>query len=237
MFSPVDHSTFTQLKIKLLKQLDMYNSAEPAGTNSSLDLAGICTNNALHKIYDLCKGSKYTEALPTTRFSSVADQAYIDLDAECYLDDIESIIDTTNQYQLEQRSWWWYRRNFPNPAQQTGVPVFYVRRRNRIYLAPTPSGAVTYTLDFQKMLKDLVEDGDISLLPTHYDYWILAEAEVEWYMMEDKDNVPQIVLNERDKSRELAMDSIFTAFNKNAQSNSHFASDDWIEPRGYVPFS
>lgn len=237
MFSPLDHSTFSQLRIKLLKQLDNYNPNEGSGVNSSLAQAGICINNALHKAYDLCKGSKYTEALPTTRFSSVANQTYIDLDPECYLDDIESIVDTVNQIQLVQKSWWWYRRNFPAYDSQSGVPIFYVRRRNRIYLAPTPTGAITYTLDFQKMQKDLVNDGDISLLPTHYDYWIIAEAEVEWCMMEDKDNIPQIVLNERDKSRQMALDSIFSSFNKTLQSSSHFGSDDWVDPKGYVPFS
>lgn len=237
MFSPLDHTQFGALKIKLLKQLDNYNPAESSGTNSSLQLAGICLNNALHKAYDLIKGSKYTEALPTTRFSSVADQAYINLDDECYLDDIESIIDTTNQLQLTQKSWWWYRRNFTQPDSQSGTPVFYVRRRNRVYLAPTPSAVINYTVDFQKMMKDLVEDGEISLLPTHYDYWITSEAAIEWYMMEDKDNVPQEAKDERDKNRQMALDSIFSGFNKNLQSNSHFGSDDWIDPRGYRPFA
>jgi len=215
----------------------MYNPAEPSGTNSSLELAGICTNNALHKIYDLIKGSKYTEALPTTRYSSVANQAYIDLDDECYLDDVESIVDTVNQIQLTRKSWWWYRRNFPAYDTQSGVPIFYIRRRNRIYLAPTPTSVINYTLDFQKMQKDLVADGEISLIPTHYDYWIIAEAMVEWYMMEDKDNVPQSVKDERDRSKQLAMDSIFTGYNTNLQSTSHFGGDDWIDPKGYVPFS
>jgi len=93
MASPLTSTTFANLIKKLLKTLDNYNSTDltrsttSTDQNSSGELAGIVLNHALHEIYDLIKDSKYLKALPSTNLSSIADQDYIDLDVEPYLDD------------------------------------------------------------------------------------------------------------------------------------------------------
>ena len=78
MASPTTHTTFQNLIKKLLKSLDNYNSNDltvsttDTDQNTSGEVAGICLNQALHKIYDLIKGSRYTEAFPTTKISQTA---------------------------------------------------------------------------------------------------------------------------------------------------------------------
>lgn len=234
MNSPITHTTFINLIKKTLKALDNYGLSSTGATtdltrattsldqNTSGEVMGICINLALHTIYDLIKDSKYLKALPSTKLVSTADQAHIDLDVEPNLDEIEALLDTTNNLRLTRKSWSWYRRHYPNPAQSTGTPVFYARRWTRIYLAPTPSAAVTYTCDFVKNTNDLVNDNDFSLLPTQYDYWILAEAMVWWFKMEDANSVPVAITQERDDIRQNAMNAVMSGFDTAFQSASHF---------------
>ena len=226
--SPLTNTTLSGLIKKLLISIDSYNSTDlslETPTTLTVDSLGerarMCINMALHQIYDLIKDSKYLEAYPTTALSSTADQDFIDLDPEAFLDSIEAISDTTNQYKLIKKTWNWYRKYFAAPANSTGVPVYYVRRGDRIYLAPRPSGVVTYTIDFKKFTGDLKLNGDVSLLPTHYDYWIVSEAKVIWWEMEDPTAVPPLVVAERDSKRQTAIESVSANYDSTLQSSSN----------------
>lgn len=226
------YTKLSDLIIKFLKSQDSYNSGDLtlSDTDTDQDTLGerakICLNQALHLCYDLVKDSKYLEAYPTTSLASTPNVAYIDLDSETFLDDIEAISEqTTQQIKLIKKSWSWYRRNFPSPANVTGDPVYYIRRGNRVYLGPTPSEARTYTIDFIKLTKDLSLPGDYSLLPTRYDQWVIMEAMVRWYIMEDPTSVPQLIVTERDNSRFAAMNSISTSFDMIRQAGSNCEND------------
>ena len=233
------HSTLQKLIVKLLKGgLDNYNSTDLTLATDSTDSdsmgerARICINMALHEIYDVIKDSKYLEDYPTTRFTTTAGVDYIELDEEAFLDDIESVVDTLNQFRLVRKSFSWYRKNFPNPATTSNNPTYYMRRGNRLYLAPRPSGAINLTIDFRKYTEDLVLNGDQPLLPSHYDYWIIAEAKVAWFQMEDPSNVPQVILLERESKRQTAYESIFTGYDQILQSESNTEK----ERLGYLPW-
>lgn len=233
MSSPTTHTTFLNLIKKLLKLIDNYSMSGGAATdltrsttttdqNTSGEIAGLCINSALHICYDLVKDSKYLQALPSTKFSSVINQDYIDLDLEPYLDEIEAITEGTNNVKLIRKSWSWYRKHYPDPSESTGNPIYYVRRNNRIYLAPRPNSVINYTVDFVKLVEDLVSDGDVPLLPSHYDYWIIVEAAYEWYKMEDPNSIPEVVVLDRADKREIATNAILSAYDELSVSQSHW---------------
>lgn len=237
--SPLNHTTLAGLVKKLLKSLDEYNandltiSTPSTDQNTAGEVGALSINLALHAMYDLIKDSKYLKALPSTQFSSTANQDYIDLDINPQIDEIESIMENTNHIRLVRRSWNWYRKNFPDPSQSKGVPYYYIRRDSRIYLAPRPASVINYTIDYVKLMNDLTRPGDISLLPTHYDYWIIDEAKVNWLEMEDPQNVPEIVLEERNDSRETAVNAIMSEYDQSYQVNSHWQENNAPRNRGY----
>ena len=231
MPSPLTHSTLTQLIVKFAMSFDGYNSSDLSISTPStvVDTTGerarVCINLALHQIYSLIKDSKYLEAYPVSTLSSSPNQDFINLDPEAFLDDIESVSDETNQYSLEQKSWSWYKRNVPDPAQVTGDPLYYIRRGDRVYLTPRPTSTINYTISFRKLTVDLKLGGDMSLLPVQYDTWIIAESIVKWYVMEDPSSVPALVISERDDTRAAGLASVNTSFDRVMQSGSHFAPD------------
>ena len=231
MATPLTHSTLSKLIVKLLMALDQYNSTDTgvSDADTTVDTAGerakVCINLALHRIYSLIKDSKYLEAYPVTTLNATTNQDYIDLDPEAFLDDIESISDETNQYGLTQKSWSWYKRNVPDPAQVTGDPLYYVRRGNRVYITPRPTSVIQYVFSFRKLTVDLKLPNDLPLVPVQYDTWIIHEARVEWYIMEDPSSVPALVISERDDTRAAGLASVNTSFDRVMQSGSHFAPD------------
>lgn len=237
--SPLNHTNLQGLIKKLLKALDNYNSLDldlstpNSDKNTSGEVAAICINIALHTCYDLVKESKYLKALPSTSFSSVASRDYIDLDIIPGLDEIESITESTNHIRLVKRSWNWYRQNYPDPSLTSGVPYYYIRRNSRIYLAPRPASAINYTIDFVKLMNDLKLNGDVSLLPTHYDYWVIAEAKVKWAEMEDPAAVPPSFISERNEARDIAVNAILSAYDESYQSDSHWDNNNAPRNRGY----
>src|SRR3990167_3355327 len=222
MLSPNTYSTFGSLIRKLLKSMDQFNSTDLtlAGPNSpdvdnSGTRAGLCLNLALHQIYDLIKDSKYLEAYPSTKLSSKTDVEFIDLDEEAFLDEIEAITEATNNYRLIRRSWGWYRDHYTDPSEAGGTPQWYIRRGNRVYLAPRPNAIINYTIDFKKFTGDLEVNADLPLIPTHYDYWIISEAKEYFRKMENDDYV--MVVPEQ---RSIAMDSIFSGYDTEMQAGS-----------------
>lgn len=228
MPSSLIHSTLNQLVVKFLKLIDSYNSTDLTVSNDATDQdtsgerARICINTALGIIYDLIKDSKYLESFPSQKLFTTEGQDWVDLDPETFLDDIEAITDTVNDTRLERRSWSWYRSNYVDPSSATGNPIYYIRRNNRIYLAPRPNAVLPLTIDFRKFTEDLKIAGDQPLLPTHYDYWIIAESTVIWYQMEDPNAVPALVISERDSKRQIAMESIMTSYDNVRVAESHF---------------
>ena len=232
MPTPLTSSTLTQLIVKVMMAWDSWNSTDTtiSTTDTTNDTSGErarqAINRALQLIYALIKDSKYLEAYPTTALSSTANQDYIDLDPEAYLDDIDAITETTNQkIRLTRRSWSWYRTNYPDPSQAVGDPVYYIRRGNRVYLAPRPSSAVPYTIDYRKIPKELSLGGDVPLIPNSLDFWVVAESVVILYIMEDPSSVPAQVLVERNDARAAGLNSVNTSFDKPMQSGSNTESD------------
>ena len=224
--SPNTHTPLGDLIVKLLFALDSYNATDltlstpTTPSETSGERARLCINSALQMMYDLIKDSKYLAAFPTTALSSEDNIDFIQLDEVTQLDDIEAILDTTNNFKLIRKSWQWYRHNFPDPSTSTGTPKWYIRRENRIYLAPRPSGPLTYTIDFRKFTEDLKKNADLPLLPTRYDYWIVAEAKVKWAEMEDPASVPELFISERNDQRVTAMASIFSGYDETSQLGS-----------------
>ena len=227
MISPNTHSTAEELVRKLLQSMDQFNAddmALPNVTYPNRDTSGAralnAINLALPEMYTLIKDSRYMEAFPSTALSSTAGVDYIPLDAEAFLDEIESITDTTNNYKLNRRDWTWYKQTYPDPSEASGNPTDYVRRNDRIYLGPRPTSVINYTIDFRKFTGDLFNKGDMPLLPTPYDFWIIAEARVRWHMMEDISSVPALAISERNTARENALNSIFSGYNQGGQMGS-----------------
>ena len=107
-----------------------------------------------------------------------------------------------------------------------------MRRGNRIYLTPRPTSAIQYVISFRKLTVDLKLGGDYSLLPVQFDTWIIHEARVEWYIMEDPSSVPALVISERDDTRAAGIASVNTSFDQVRQAGSHFTGDGG-ELRGY----
>lgn len=218
----VGGSTLVTLRKEFLIQIDQYNANDLSGDSSSGDQANKAINKALQKCYQLIRDSRFMQAYPTTSLVSTSGQDYIDLGAVTDLDEIISLQDTTNIVKLVKIPWHKYRTMAPDPSQMTGVPYYYSRLFNRIYLLPRPSSAITYTAEYIKIYSELSADADQALIPSMYNYWIYSEAEVEWYKMQDANNIPQIVLTERAENREIALKSIMSAFNENYQSESNF---------------
>ena len=212
---------------------DLTISDADTDTDSLGERARVCLNLGLSGIYGLIKDSKYLEAMPTTALASIADQDFIQLDIVPQIDDVEKVLDTENDYRLERKSWAWYRRNYPDPSSSTGRPTVYIIRNDRMYLAPRPTEAVTYTVDYRKLTGDLKLAGDLPLIPTQYDAWIIAESKVWWFGMEDPTMTPIQVINERNDARQIGISSINTSFDQARQSASHFGSSGEARNLGY----
>lgn len=233
------HTKLSSLVIKFLKAIDSYNENDLSVSDTDTDQdtlgerARIVLNLALSNIYGMIKDSKYLDAMPTTALVSTADQDFIQLDIVPQIDDVEKVLDTENDYRLERKSWAWYRRNYPDPASSTGRPLIYIIRNDRMYLAPRPTEAVTYTVDYRKLTDDLELPGDLPLLPTQYDAWIISEAKVWWYGMEDPTSVPPILVSERNQIREISLGAINVSFDHPRQSASHFGASGEARNLGY----
>lgn len=219
-------STLVTLRRDFLIQIDNYNANDLTGDGSSGDLANKCINKALQKIYSIIKDSKIMEAYPSTSLSSTASQDYIDLSGISTLDEILSITDASNVYKLTFIPFYKYREWAPDPSIVTGVPTHYTRLYNRIYLYPRPTAVINYTIDFVKLYAELSADSDQALLPSKYNYWIYAEAEVEWYKMQDPYNIPGIVLDERKRCEKIATEDIYSSFNENIVSETIWGREE-----------
>lgn len=218
----VGSSSLQTLRVKLLKLLDNYNANDLSGTNSSGEIADLCINDALQLIYALIKDSTYMQAYPSTNLVSVIDQEYIDIGGITDADRIVTIRDTTNNMTLECIPYWVLRQEVPNPAQNTGIPIRYARLFGRVYLSPRPTSVIIYTSDYIKFYPQLTANSDTALIPSHYDDWIMKEAMVKWYMMEDKDGVPALAVSERDQARVIYRNDIMSEYDLTPEAQSHW---------------
>ena len=227
MPSPFTHSTLLDFIRLLNRSIDSYNaddltlSTATTIQNTSGEVARICINQALQNIYSLIKDSKYLDAYPSTKFTTEIGKDYLELAVEASLDDIESVTDTTDNFRLVKKSWNWYRRNYPDPSDGTGPPRYYIRRNERVYFAPRPSVARNLVFDFRKATGELKLNGDLSLLPTQYDFWIIAEAKVRWFEMIDPDSVPLLIVSERNDARANALASVLSDYDSSLQAGLH----------------
>ena len=215
-------TTQANLRTRFLKLIDNYNANDLTGTNSSGEVADLVINDALQLIYAQLKDSKFMQAYPSTSLASVADQAYIELSGISDLDEIAALKDTSNNITLKKILPYQYFGQVPDPADSTGTPVRYCRIFNRIYLDPRPTAVITYTTEYIKNYARLASDSDTALIPSKYDDWICKEARVLWYMNEDIQSVPQVVINERDDARELYIKDAMSNFDLVSQAKSHF---------------
>lgn len=236
-------STFSTLKTKLLKLIDNFNgtgsTTGDTGNNSSDDIAGIAINHALQKCYSLVKNSKYMQAYPVSTLVSVADQNYIELSGISDLDEIYSMQDTVHNRTLYCIPYWKYKFEVPDPAKVTGIPYRYARWFNRIYLDPRPTDAWTYQTDYIKNFQELSLASDQSLIPSKYDFWIISEAMVIWFLMEDPSNtgVLEEVKSDRNDARLMAVNDILAEFDQVPEATSHWQGKSQLRPGLYdTPF-
>lgn len=215
-------SSLSTLRVRLLKLLDAYNANDLTGTNSGGEVADLCINDALQIIYSLLKPTKLLQSYGSSALSSIADKAYMELSNIPDLDEIKSVKDPTNRIVLLEITPTQYFDRNPQPTDSTGTPVRFCRVFNRIYLDPMPSTAVTYTVEYIKTYPRLVLDGDEALIPSKYDDWIMKEASVKWYMMEDANSIPERVISERDQARQIYMSDVMSQFGRASQAGSHF---------------
>src|SRR3990167_3898106 len=215
-------STLTTLRSRFLRMIDNYNASDLTGTNSSGDLADLCINDALQLIYSLVKSTRHMESYVSTSFASTSGQDYIEISGITDLDEVRAIRDTTNDYTLIAMTADQYFRWSPDRSNQTGVPTHYCRIFNRIFLFPRPSSAITYSTEYIKIYARLSADSDQALIPSKFDDWILKEARVLWFMMEDPRQMPPIIVSERDQARELYLADMMSGFDLTTRVNSNF---------------
>ena len=226
-------STLTVLRTRLLKLLDNYNANDLTGTNSSGEVADLCINDALQLIYSIIKSTRHMEGYVSTSLASVADQDYIEISGISDADEIRAIRDTTNDYTLVEITPDQYFRLSPDRSNSTGVPTNYCRLFNRVYLFPRPSDAITYSTEYIKLVARLSADGDQAGIPSKFDDWILKEARVIWFIMEDPRNMPPIIVSERDMAREIYLADMMSGFDLTLQVQSNFRRiDSMSSPNG-----
>jgi hypothetical protein len=120
----------------------------------------------------------------TTTFDSVASTAVTDLAVA--IERVNHITDTANEIPLTEKSLAWYRQVAPDPSVQEGTPEVFVSHglvetsadvwKFRISLWPTPSEALTYTVDYTAAFTDLASSGDVPPLPQDFHRLIVYGA-------------------------------------------------------------
>lgn len=144
-------------------------------------------------------------------FSTVASQEYIDIATET-IDFDEAIIlsERTNDSPIEIISFKEYRERYPDPtANKTATPDVAAFFANRLYLGPTPSGAITLYLDYVKLITKLTASGTLPY-EDKYDELVFAiaiEHLVKWLNRSDR----QAVLTAREDVQMLKNDLIVLA--------------------------
>ncbi len=122
--------------------------------------------------------------------ATVANQEYVELSnitlvrntgTSYSVDEISRVYQTTDDITLERWSMQKYRTMAPDVSSYTGNPIAYARWRDRLYLYPRPTSAITLYLDVWVSAIPLTLDADMSLILPKYDEAILSGAVYRWY--------------------------------------------------------
>ena len=159
-------STLTTLRKEFLLSIDQYNANDLTGDGSAGDRAVSCINQALQKIYSMIKDTRYLQAYPSNSISTTASQQYVNLSGISDLDEVEMVVDRSNNIVLKKVPFWKLREMNIDPSETSGNPVFYARIFDRLYFSPTPDSAITLHITYRKLIADLSGDNDQAALPS-----------------------------------------------------------------------
>lgn len=120
----------------------------------------------------------------TDNFDTVADQEYIDIATETIdFDQFIKLSERTNDTTIQIITMAEYRARYTDPsANSSETPDVAAFFANRIYLGPTPSGAITLYLDYIKLITKLTSGGTLPY-EDKYDEMVIAivlEYMVKW---------------------------------------------------------
>lgn len=110
-------------------------------------------------------------------FSTTADQEYVNIAIET-IDFAQAIVlsERTNDKPIDIITFKEYRERYPDPtANKSATPDVAAFFANRLYLGPTPSGAITLYLDYVKIITKLVADDSLPY-EDDYDELVIAGA-------------------------------------------------------------
>lgn len=177
----------TQLSYRLNKNASLLDSTTSARLTGFL-------NQRQRRILSIpgLQHLRYT----TTTFPSVASTADYTISS---LASVKRITDTANQRVLYELSPQDYRLYDPNPI--TDTPEAFVWRKTTntgavtITLYPTPSAAVTYTVDGDALITDLSSNSDTPALPLDFHDLLLLGALMDEYQHLSDERYP-IAANE-----------------------------------------
>ena len=151
-------------------------------------------------------------------FDTVADQEYIELGTETPdFDYSVKLSERTNDSTIEIITWSEFRDIQPDPTANTGAtPDFASFFANRIYLSPTPSGAITLYLDYIKLITKVTSS---STLPFEDKYDELVVAGVMEYLVKFFDRTNNTMINAAKKDVEEKKHTLIVAASKNMGIN------------------
>lgn len=189
-------------------------------TDSGLDTLLIdYINGALHKMKQLFLDYGLNDEVGATdSFSTVADQEYVDIATETVdFDQPIVLTERTNDNPIWIISMEEYRRLYPDPtADKSSTPDVASFFGNRIYLGPTPSGAITLYLDYIKLITE-VGSGDTLPFENKYDPIIVAIAKRNFREWQDESNI--VAIKAAESQEEKAIQTLITGASKNMGMN------------------
>lgn len=170
-------------------------------------------------------------------FSTVANQEYVDIATETIdFDQVVKLTERTNDSTIIIVPFSDYRDAYPDPsADKAATPDVAAFFANRLYLGPTPSGAITLYLDYVKLITKLTSGGS---LPYEDKYDELITAIVIGYLVRwlDRGN-RAAVLTAREDVMEIRHDLITSAVKNlgmNQQVDSRRASVPYFSPKKVI---
>lgn len=176
----------------------------------------------------------YDEIGAHDSFSTTANQEYVDIATETIdLDQPIKLTERTNDNPIKIISFKYYRECYPDPsADKSATPDVAAFFANRLYLGPTPSGAITIYLDYVKLITKLTSSGS---LPYEDKYDELVAAIVMEYLVKWLDRKDRVaIVTAREDVDRLKYDLIFGAaknIGRNNQMQSRREGASYFAPR------
>lgn len=125
--------------------------------------------------------------VPNASVTTTAQQDYVDVDCDAY--SVETVNDQTTATPLRNEpDGWRGRARFFEAGEARpplGVPSFWVRRGNRLYLRPTPSDARPLLVTFKMQAPTIGDDGMAlhAITPPQYDMAIVYFALANYFTL------------------------------------------------------